>query len=277
MPQNIAAGQPDAKASGDLVTNSQNAEDAAKALQLPPADVLVAPFQAEVNNKAPVIPSFIAFYAPAVLALLLQHVSITLTALTLVRERTSGATELFRVTPSATPEIVFGKFIAYALVAAMTGAILAALLRFALHVPLLGSYAEFVAVIALLIAAALGLGLVISAIARTETQAVQYAMLILLASVFFGNFFLPIDTLYPVGARHFLRAADHLRRQSAATDHAARHRVRPAQSDRARLLRGRLFPPRHPALPARGTAGSKAVASPLPAVPGAGATGILRR
>jgi ABC-2 type transport system permease protein len=197
LPQSIVTGQPEAKASSDLVTNSQNAENAAKALQLPPADVLVAPFQAEVNNKAPVIPSFIAFYAPAVLALLLQHVSITLTALTLVRERTSGATELFRVTPSATPEIVFGKFIAYALVAAVTGAILAALLRFALHVPLLGSYAEFIAVIALLIAAALGLGLVISAIARTETQAVQYAMLVLLASVFFGNFFLPIDTLYP--------------------------------------------------------------------------------
>ena len=37
----------------------------------------------------------------------------------------------------------------------------------------------------------------ISAIAQSETQAVQYAMLILLASVFFGNFFLPIDTLYP--------------------------------------------------------------------------------
>lgn len=197
LPPAIATAQPDAKAAADLITNSQNAENAAKTLQLPPADVLVAPFQAEVKNEAPVIPSFIAFYAPAVLALLLQHVSITLTALTLVRERTSGATELFRVTPSATPEIVFGKFIGYALVAALTGAVLAALLRLALNVPLLGSYAEFAAVIALLIAAALGLGLVISSIARTETQAVQYAMLILLASVFFGNFFLPIDTLYP--------------------------------------------------------------------------------
>jgi len=197
LPQSLATGQPDTKATGDLVTNSQHAEQGAQALQLPPAEVLVAPFQAEVNNEAPVLPSFIAFYAPAVLALLLQHVSITLTALTLVREKTSGATELFRVTPSATPEIIFGKFIGYAFVAALTGAVLAALLRFALNVPLLGSYAEFAAVIALLIAAALGLGLVISAVASSETQAVQYAMLILLASVFFGNFFLPIDTLYP--------------------------------------------------------------------------------
>jgi ABC-2 type transport system permease protein len=197
LPQNLATSQPDAQATADLVTNSQNAEQGAQALQLPPADVLVAPFQAEVNNKAPVLPSFIAFYAPAVLALLLQHVSITLTALTLVREKTSGATELFRVTPSATPEIVFGKFIGYALVAVVTGAVLAALLRFALKVPLMGSYAAFAAIIALLIAAALGLGLVISAVATSETQAVQYAMLVLLASVFFGNFFLPIDTLYP--------------------------------------------------------------------------------
>lgn len=197
LPASIAAAQPDVKASADLITNSQNAEKGAQTLQLPPAEILVAPYQAEVNNKAPVIPSFIAFYAPAVLALLLQHVSITLTALTLVRERTSGATELFRVTPSATPEIVFGKFLGYAFVAAITGAILAALMRLALNVPVLGSYVEFVTVIALLIAAALGFGLVISAIARTETQAVQYAMLVLLASVFFGNFFLPIDTLYP--------------------------------------------------------------------------------
>lgn len=197
LPQNLAAAQPDTKATGDLITNSQNAEQGAQVLQLPPADVLVAPFQAEVNNKAPVLPSFIAFYAPAVLALLLQHVSITLTALTLVREKTNGATELFRVTPSATPEIVFGKFVGYALVAVVTGAVLAALLRFALKVPLMGSYTAFAAIIALLIAAALSLGLIISAVARSETQAVQYAMLILLASVFFGNFFLPIDTLYP--------------------------------------------------------------------------------
>lgn len=71
------------------------------------------------------------------------------------------------------------------------------LLRYTLKVPILGNHWQFVLIIALLIAASLGVGLIISAIARTETQAVQYAMILLLASVFFGNFFLPIDTLYP--------------------------------------------------------------------------------
>ena len=120
LPLALAISQPDAQAIADLATNSQKAESAAQALQLPPSDVLVSPYQAEINNQAPILPSFIAFYAPAVLALLLQHVSITLTALTLVRERTSGATELFRVTPMATPEIVFGKFLGYAIVAGLT-------------------------------------------------------------------------------------------------------------------------------------------------------------
>jgi ABC-2 type transport system permease protein len=197
LPQQIASGQPDARATGNLVTNATNAENAAQTLQLPPADVLVAPFQAEVKNEARILPSFIAYYAPAVLALLLQHVSITLTALTLVRERTSGATELFRISPSAAPEIVFGKFLGYAFVAAFAGAVLAALMRFALKVPMFGDWGQFTATIALLIGASLGFGLVISALARSETQAVQYAMLVLLASVFFGNFFLAIDTLYP--------------------------------------------------------------------------------
>ncbi len=196
LPAKLAAGQPVAGESTDLLANARAASDNAKAIRLPPAEVLVAPFQAEVKNRAPVIPNFIAFYAPAVLALLLQHISITLTSLTLVRERTVGATELFRVSPSNAWEIVFGKFLAYAVVAAFTGAILVVLLRFTLGVPILGSYYEFAAAVGLLIAASLGVGLIISAISRTETQAVQYAMILLLASVFFGNFFLPTDTLY---------------------------------------------------------------------------------
>lgn len=197
LPQNLVTGSPDMNADGSLLANANAATDAAQALQLPPAEVLIAPFQAEVKNRAPVVTNVIAFYGPAVLALLLQHISITLTALTLVRERTLGATELFRVSPSAVPEIVFGKFIGYALIAGLAGVILTVLLKYTLHVPMRGSYGELALVVALLIAASLGVGFIISSVSRTETQAVQYAMIVLLASVFFGNFFLPIDSLYP--------------------------------------------------------------------------------
>ena len=53
----------------------------------------------------------------------------------------------------------------------------------------------------LVLLASLGLGLLISLIARTETQAVQFAMLTLLAGLFFSGFLLPLEDLgYPVRA-----------------------------------------------------------------------------
>jgi ABC-2 type transport system permease protein len=48
-------------------------------------------------------------------------------------------------------------------------------------------------VVALLSFASLGLGLLISTIADSERQAVQLSMLVLLASVFFSGFVLPLD------------------------------------------------------------------------------------
>ena len=48
-------------------------------------------------------------------------------------------------------------------------------------------------VVALLSFASLGLGLLISTIVDSERQAVQLSMLVLLASVFFSGFVLPLD------------------------------------------------------------------------------------
>ena len=61
--------------------------------------VLAAPFYAEAHNTAPINPSFTSYYAPGVLVLLLQHIAITLAALSMVRERLLGTVELFRVSP----------------------------------------------------------------------------------------------------------------------------------------------------------------------------------
>ena len=66
--------------------------------QIPP-QVVAAPTRAEPRNLAPVQPTVVAFFAPAVLALVLQHMAVTLTALSLVRERLSGAMDIFRVAP----------------------------------------------------------------------------------------------------------------------------------------------------------------------------------
>jgi ABC-2 type transport system permease protein len=135
----------------------------------------------------------VSFAAPAAFALMLQHMAVTLTALSFVRERLGGAMELFRISPTNSLELVLGKYLGLGLVSAVIAIITSVLLVTVLGVPLLGSVWLVAAVIALIVFASLGIGLLISVIADSERQAVQLALLLLLASVFFSGFVLPIN------------------------------------------------------------------------------------
>jgi ABC-2 type transport system permease protein len=158
-----------------------------------PPEVIAAPARAEVVNWAPVTPTVIGFFTPAVLALVLQHMAVTLTALSLVRERLSGVMEVYRVAPVSTVEILLGTYAAYGIVSAVIAAAVIALTVFGLGVPMLGSPFELGGVVGLLIFASLGLGMLISSVSDSERQGVQLSMLVLLASVFFSGFVLPLD------------------------------------------------------------------------------------
>ena len=182
----------------DLAFVGENRDEfEAAAAQLPaiPVEVLLAPFDASEDNLAPTSPGFVDFYAPAVLALLIQHIAITLTALALVRERTGGTIELFRVAPISAREVLTGKYLSYFIIGTALSAILTLVIIYGLGVPLLGTWLQLALVIALVLAASLGVGFLISALVSTETQAVQAAMILLLSAVFFSGFFLPLDNL----------------------------------------------------------------------------------
>jgi ABC-2 type transport system permease protein len=164
----------------------------ANAGHIPPG-VVAAPTHAELINIAPVVPTVVAFFGPAVLALILQHMAVTLIALSVVRDRTSGVIEVFRVSPVSAWEVVAGKILGFAFLCAAIAFVSLALLILGLGVPMLGSVAALTGVVALLIVASLGLGLLISIISDSERQAVQLSLLVLLASVFFSGFVLPIS------------------------------------------------------------------------------------
>ncbi len=161
--------------------------------RLIPPEVVAAPTTVEVDNVAPSAPSILGFAGPAALALMLQHMAVTLTALSFVRERLSGAMEMFRVSPVNSFELVLGKYLGLGIVSAVVAAISGVLLVTVLGVPLLGSAWAVAGVIALLVFASLGLGLIISVVSDSERQAVQLALLLLLASVFFSGFVLPVN------------------------------------------------------------------------------------
>jgi ABC-2 type transport system permease protein len=160
--------------------------------QIPPG-VIAAPTVSVVINVAPSSPNVVSFAAPAAFALMLQHMAVTLTALSFVRERLGGAMELFRISPTNSLELVLGKYLGLGLVSAVVAIVTSLLLVTVLGVPLLGSVWLVAGVIALVVFASLGIGLLISVLSDSERQAVQLALLLLLASVFFSGFVLPIN------------------------------------------------------------------------------------
>lgn len=178
-----------------FATEGQASAAAAGADQadLVPPEVIAAPTRAEIDNVAPSAPAVVAFFGPAVLALILQHMAVTLIALSIVRERTTGLIELFRIAPVSPAEVVGGKVLAFGLLGAAVAGITVALLVAGLGVPALGDGLVVVAALGLLLAASLGVGLVIGMVSDSELQAVQLSLLTLLASVFFGGFVLAID------------------------------------------------------------------------------------
>ncbi|HEY8438637.1 MAG TPA: ABC transporter permease [Candidatus Limnocylindrales bacterium] len=167
-------------------------QGATEATRIPP-DVLAAPTEAVLENVAQSQPTVVQYFGPAVLALILQHMAITLIALSVVREKTSGLFELFRISPITTAELVTGKLIAYGIFAGVVALITIALLVVGFHVPELADPGWIALVALLLIASSLGLGLLIAAVSSSEPQTVQLSLLVLLASVFFSGFVLAIN------------------------------------------------------------------------------------
>jgi ABC-2 type transport system permease protein len=165
---------------------------AQEAAQIPP-DVVAAPTVAEVENIAPSQPTVVQYFGAAVLALILQHMALTLIALSITRERTTGLFELFHVSPITAIELIFGKLIAFGLFAGAIAVVTLLLLIGVIGVPMLGDPALLAAVVGLLILASLGLGLLVAAVSDSERQTVQLSLLLLLGSVFFSGFVLAID------------------------------------------------------------------------------------
>jgi ABC-2 type transport system permease protein len=63
----------------------------------------------------------------------------------------------------------------------------------ALHEPLLGPPVTVVAVIALLLVSAIGVGLLVAVVSDSERMAIQASLLLLLASIFFSGFVIDLE------------------------------------------------------------------------------------
>lgn len=159
------------------------------------SQVLVTPFAGEVKVIMASDITLVDYYVPGVIAVLLQHLCVTFGALSIVGEQRSGTMELFQASPLSAFEVLAGKYLSYLLFTVVLTAALTGLLELTLGIPMLGSWAHYALAIMALLLTSLGLGFVLSLLAQTTSQAVQYSMLALLVSVFFTGFFLNLEWL----------------------------------------------------------------------------------
>jgi ABC-2 type transport system permease protein len=159
-----------------------------------PARVLANPFALEAENLASP-PRVVGFYSPAVLAILIQHIAVSLASLALLRERLSGADEFFEVSPLGPGQLLAGKFLTYFGLVLGTNLAVAIALSGLVGIPVEGGFPRLILGMALLTVASLGLGFLVSALARSELQAVQVSMLLLIASGFFAGFLFPLGQM----------------------------------------------------------------------------------
>jgi ABC-2 type transport system permease protein len=128
-----------------------------------------------------------------VLALIVQHTAITVSALSMLHDRRRGMFDLFRMSPIASGDLLAGKYAAFALLGTVVAVAVLAVLVFGFSVPFLAGAGVVIGAVALLVLASIGIGIVVALVSDTERQAVQVALLVLLASVFFSGLALDLD------------------------------------------------------------------------------------
>jgi ABC transporter DrrB family efflux protein len=136
-----------------------------------------------------------AFMIPGLIGLILQLVTVSLTAFSLVREKEQGTLEQLMVSPVGRLGLMLGKLTPYAVLAMveMCAVLLLGWLIFDVRVT--GSVPLLLLLSIPFIVASLGLGLLISTVAQNQAQALQLTMLVLLPSILMSGFVFPRETI----------------------------------------------------------------------------------
>lgn len=135
------------------------------------------------------------YNVPAVVGALLLVMALLLTALAIVRERELGTLEPLMVSPLTPAELILGKTIPVAIVAFIDLVLVCAAAILWFDVPFRGSVATLFVGSAFYILAALGIGLFISSISRTQQEAFMSMFLLILPALILSGFMYPVETM----------------------------------------------------------------------------------
>lgn len=150
---------------------------------------------------------------PGLVAIVLTMTMVMFTSAALVRERERGNLELLITTPVHSSEIMIGKIVPYIFVGLIQMAIILGLGNLIFDVPVNGRLDQLVLGVFAFISASLTLGLLISTVAKTQLQAMQLTVFLLIPSILLSGFMFPYEGM-PAAAQwiaetlpatHFIR------------------------------------------------------------------------
>jgi ABC-type multidrug transport system ATPase subunit/ABC-type multidrug transport system permease subunit len=135
------------------------------------------------------------FFVPGLVGIILQLVTLFLTSYAIVRERELGTLEQLFVTPVGRAGLLLGKLAPYAIVGLVEVVLILGVMVFGFDVPIAGNVGLLLALSGLFLVCALGLGLLISTLAKTQLAATQIAFGIMLPSVLLSGFIFPREEM----------------------------------------------------------------------------------
>jgi ABC-2 type transport system permease protein len=135
------------------------------------------------------------FNIPGVVGLILQNITIILTALAMVRERELGTMEQLIMTPVTSFELIVGKLIPYIIIGIYDFIVVMTLSYWVFGVSVAGSMVQLMILGFIFLVGALAMGMLISTFARNQAQAIQGTMAFLLPSVLLSGFMFPRESM----------------------------------------------------------------------------------
>lgn len=135
------------------------------------------------------------YFVPGVAASLLLLVTMIVTAMGLAREKEGGTLEQVLVTPLSTTTLILGKTLPYAVIGLFDLAIVVTAGAWIFDVPVRGSLPLLFFGGSLYLLTTLGMGLLMSAIARTQQQAFMGAFFFVMPAILLSGFVTPVENM----------------------------------------------------------------------------------
>ena len=135
------------------------------------------------------------YNVPAVIGLLLMLMALLLTSLAVVRERELGTLEQLMVSPVTPRELILGKTIPVLGICLIDLGLITTLAVLWFGIPLRGPVLALILAALVYVLAGLGLGLIISAISKTQQEAFLTTFLFIMPAIILSGFMYPISTM----------------------------------------------------------------------------------